>query len=47
VSYQEFELDAVRETLDRAEEGDLVIMLIHEQMDEVIELMGARQNDDR
>ena len=47
VSYQEFELDAVRETLDRAEEGDLVIMLIHEQMDEVIKLMEARQNDGR
>ncbi len=45
VSYQEFELDAAREALDRAEEGDLVIMLIHEQMDEVIEFVRARQDN--
>ena len=45
VSYQEFELDAVREALDRAEEGDLVIMLIHEQMKEVIEFVQARQHE--
>lgn len=45
VSYQEFELDAVRDALDRAEDGDLVIMLIHEQMDEVIDLVRTRQNE--
>ncbi len=44
IGYQEHEMDAVKKSLDMAGKGDLVIMLIHENMDAVTDYLRSRKD---